>query len=200
VAERGSGFLRNNAFLVAAVALPVLVVIFFLLAAAIPQWLVSPPSYDLLLRVGRPYRDPRPRTAVDVRVRDGKVEATVRPLGRNRYEQSWVLFVFDHRTLNLTEVPLNLPDSLPDDGAPQTIVVDALVGRRILEQTKAPDGYELRKDRNRGAGLVGDLFGMHRYDPSAVLVNKGRVIPIPLPSGYEYLSPVDAIGWLTDTP
>jgi hypothetical protein len=200
VAERPAGFLRNNAFIVTAVALPVLVVAFFLLASAIPRWTVPPPAYDLLLRVGKPYSEPRTRMVVDYKVRDGKLEATVRLIGRNRYEQQWAVFVFDHLTLNLREIPVNLPDNLPEGGPPQTVVVDVIAGRRILEQAKAPDGYELRRDRNQGAGLVGDLFGMRRYDPAAALVNKGRVIPIPLPAGYEYLSPVDDIGWLTDTP
>ena len=46
--------------------------------------------------------------------------------------------------------------------------------------------------------LMGDLFGMRGYDQTVVLANKGRVISLPLPSGYQYLSPVSAIGWLTD--
>jgi hypothetical protein len=198
VAER-AGFLRNNAFLVAAVVLPLLVVAFFLLASAIPRWTVAPPAHDLLLRVGKPYGGKFPHVGVEFKVRGGQLEASVRPVPRDRYEQPWALFVFDHQTLNLREVPLNLPESPPEDSPTQTIVVD-LAGRRILEQAKAPDGYELRRDRSRGSGLVGDLFGMRGYDRSVALVNKGRVIAIPLPSGYEYLSPVDAIGWLTDTP
>jgi hypothetical protein len=39
---------------------------------------------------------------------------------------------------------------------------------------------------------------MHGYDQSVVLVNKGRVVTLPLPSGYQYLSPVSAIAWLAD--
>ena len=193
------GFLRNNVFLVAAVSLPVLVVGFFLLASAIPRWTVPPPAYDLLFRVGKPYGQTPAQMAVEFKVRDGQLETIVRPVPRDRYEQPWSLFVFDHETMNLKEIPFTLPDSLPQDSEPQTRSVDALADRRILAQAKAPDGYELRTDRSRGGpGLVGDLFGMHGYDPSAALVNKGRVISIPLPSGYQYLSPVDAIGWLAD--
>lgn len=198
MAER-AGFLRNNIFLVAAVSLPVLVIGFFLLASAIPRWTVSPPAYDLLLRVGKPF-GPRPGlVVVDFHVRDGHVEAIARPVLRNQYEQTFALFVFDHATQNLKEIPANLPDSLPEDSAPRSVVVDALAGRRVLEQAKAPDGYEMQTGRYRGGpGLVGDLFGMHGYDPNAALVNKGRIIPISLPSGYEYLSPINAVGWLVD--
>lgn len=193
------GFLRNNLFLVAAVLLPVVVIAFFLVATAIPRWLVPPPAYDLVVRVGKPYDGTRMTVATQFRVRDGQLEAVVKPLGKDVYEANWALFVFDHTTLNLTQVPVRIPDTLPADSPPQTVTVDALAGRRILEQTVAPDGYQLRSDAARGGpGIVGDLFGMRSYDRNAALINKGRVVPIPLPSTYQYLSPVTAIGWIAD--
>jgi hypothetical protein len=150
-----------------------------------------------VLRVGKPYEQP-PQVAVEYKVTDGRLEAIVRPLQKDRYAQPWSLFRFDHQTLNLQEIPVKIPDTLPADSPPQTIVVDALAGRRLIEQTKAPDGYELRAETNRGgSGLFGDLFGMHSYDQSVVLVNKGRIVSLPLPSGYQYVS-VNAIGWLAD--
>jgi hypothetical protein len=94
----GGGFLRKNAFLVAAVSLPVVVVGFFLLSTAIPRWLVPPPAYDLLLRSGRPYEPSGPRIAVDFYVRDGRVEAVVRPVPANTYSQLPALWLFDHRS------------------------------------------------------------------------------------------------------
>ena len=52
--EQGSGrFLRENAFLAAAVCLPLLVVVFFVLASIIPRWLVAPPAYDYRRRLFR---------------------------------------------------------------------------------------------------------------------------------------------------
>jgi hypothetical protein len=198
MAAKGGGFLRNNFFLVAAVALPVLVVIFFLLATAIPRWTVPPPAYDLVLRVGKPYEGTRSSLAVQFRIRDGGLEAVVRPLTKDQYEPRWSLLLFDHRTRNLTEIPVTLPESLPPDSPPQTVPVDALAGRRILEQLQAPDGYQLRTDMSRGGpGLIGDLFGMRGYDQRAALVNRGRVVMMPLADSL-YLSPITAIGWLAE--
>src|SRR6188474_2962219 len=57
-------FVRQNAFLVAAVALPLVVIIFFLLAAAIPRWTVAPPAFDLVLR-GTSYEQPAPRVSLE---------------------------------------------------------------------------------------------------------------------------------------
>jgi hypothetical protein len=192
------GFFRHNAFLAAAVALPVIVVAFFLVATAIPRWTVPPPAYDLVLRVGKAYDQPRPQVAVEFKVDDGRIVAFVRPVQKDQYVQSWSLVRFDHQASNLQEIPVKVPDTLPPESAPQTIVVEGLTAKRVLEQTKAPDGYELRMDTNRGgAGLMGELFGMRGYDQRVVLVNRGRVVTLPLPSGYQY-APVTAVGWLTD--
>ena len=65
-----------------------------------------------------------------------------------------------------------------------------------VDQVRAPDGYELRNDTQHGPGLFGDLFGMHRYDETAALINRGRVVPIALPSRYQYYSPVTIVAWL----
>jgi hypothetical protein len=177
----------------------VIVVAFFLLATAIPRWTVPPPSYDLVLLVGKPYEQPRPQVSVEFKVNDGRLEAIVRPIQKDQYVQPWTLFRFDHETLNLEKIPVRIPESLPPDSAPQTIVVDALEGRRLLDQVKAPDGYSLRTDTySGGAGLMGDLFGMHGYDQAVALVNRGRIVSLPLPAGYQSLSPVSAIGWLAD--
>lgn len=197
----GSGrFLRDNAFLVAAVSLPLVVVVFFLLSSAIPRWLVPPPAYDLLVRATDAYNQTNPRMTVDFNVRDGKVEATVRPVPANTYGLRSALFLFDHTTMTVREIPIELPDNLVEGDPPRTIVVDALAGRQVLAQAKAPDGYQLESRSQRGPGIVGEVFGMHRYDSEASLVNRGRVVPITLPVPYQnqYLSPVYAVGWLVD--
>ena len=71
-------------------------------------------------------------------------------------------------------------------------------GRRVTPGSRMPDGYELDTSSGHGGGLVGDIFGMNRYQSDTVLVNRGRVISITLPSPYRYQSPVTAIGWLGD--
>jgi hypothetical protein len=194
---RGSGrFLKENAFLVAAVSLPVVVVGFFLLASVIPRWVVAPPAYDLLLRAGGPYDQKYPRVAVDFRARNGRVEAIVRPLPPNVYPQPSALLLFDHQTMSVREISVDLPANLAENDPPRTIVIDAFPGRQVLAQAKAPDGYELDIRSRRGPGIIGELFGMGRYDQRASLVNRGRVVPIALPSPYWSQPPAYAVGWL----
>jgi hypothetical protein len=190
------GFLRDNAFLVAAVLLPLLVVGFFLLAAIIPRWTVAPPAYDLVLRVGGSYDPPPPKVVVEYRVRDGRVEAVVTPLAENGYAQAWRLVLAEHPTMNVRELPVDLPDRMDKDEPPRHIAVTALANRHVLDQTRAPDGYELRSESHQGPGLFGDLFGMHHTDQGTALINGGRVVEIPLPSRYGYYAPVYVVGWI----
>lgn len=192
------GFFRDNIFLVAAISLPLIVVAFFLVSSAIPRWLVPPPGYDLLISATDAYSQTNPRLTVNFNVRDGMVEATFQAVPANGYGLRSRLFLFDHTTMTVREIPVELPNDMVEGDRPRTIVVDALGGRQLLTDVKAPDGYQFENRTQRGPGIVGEVFGMNRYDAEASLVNNGRVIPIALPAPYRnvYFSPVYAVGWL----
>jgi hypothetical protein len=192
-------FLRDNAVLVAALVLPLVVVGFFLVATLIPRWVVPPPAHDLLLRSSRIYDGSRISVSVEFRVLDGRVEATVRPVSANTYSSLPALWLFDHETLTIRQVQVDLPDRMSEGEPPRTIVVRALAGRRVLPQSRAPDGYEIRtRESSRGAGLIGDIFGMRQYDTGVSLVCRGRVIRVPVPPPAEYQTPMYAVGWVVD--
>src|SRR3954468_2980440 len=133
-----SSFLRDNVFLVAAVSLPLVVVLFFLLATAIPRWTVPAPQYDVLLRAHGPYNPANQRVAVDFSVRDGRVEALFRPVAANAYEPPPLLFLFDHLTMNVRQIAIDLPSDMQEGEAPRTLVVDALAARRVVADSAAP--------------------------------------------------------------
>jgi hypothetical protein len=196
MAPEGRGYLReNNAFLVAAVALPVVVAGLFILATAVPRWTVADPQYDLVLRA-RSYDVAQAKVVVDFNVRNGQVEAVVHPAPANGYTQPWSLFLFEHETKTVREIPVDLPTSL-GEGESRTIVVDAVADRHLNTAVTAPDGYELMMHSSGGGGLVGDIFGMGRYRQTLALVNQGRVVPIVLPTAYQtYGSPAYALGWV----
>lgn len=196
VRSTGGGFFRDNAFLVAAVSLPLLVVGFFLLFTAIPRWTVPAPQHDLLLHT-RTWDQTGPRVSVDFAVVDGRVQATVRPLAENVSPHRATLWLVDHTDMSVREVPFAPPERLQPDEPARTIVIEAFAGRRILDQPKAPDGYEVQTRSSGSPGLIGDLFGMRRYDRSVIVANRGRVVPIRIPSVESYASP-DFLGWLID--
>jgi hypothetical protein len=201
MARSGGGFIRDNAFMVAAVSLPVLVAGLFILASVVPRWTEPSPAYDLILKVSRPYNQSPATVLVDFNVRDGRVEATLRPpVPLDVYGQPWALLRYDHETMSVEEIPLDLPAAMAEGDPPRTFVVESLATSRVSAQSAAPDGYELRTRTNRSPGLVGELFGMGRYRQTVALVNRGRVIDVTLPSPYgdPYQSSVYAVGWILD--
>jgi hypothetical protein len=192
---QGGRFLRDNAFLVAAGLLPVLVVGFFLLATAIPRWTVPPPAYDLIVKGYKPYSgDYRLKVSYDLDVRDGRLQLTVRPLATEQYQNKPVLFLVDHRTQNAREIPLTLRETPPD--APETTLLDPVPGRTLLDGAKSPDGYTLESRPYHSTGLLGDLFGMHSYQAGMVLLNRGRLIPVALPEPFD--SQVYFVAWVSN--
>lgn len=189
-------FLRDNAFLGAAVALPVLVIGVFLLLTAIPKWSVPPPRHDLLLYTSD-YDRSSPGVIVDLFVRDGTLQARFTQSPKDYYPPRVRLWRFDHSTLGAREVPIDVPSSITNSDPGTPIVVDALRGQRIVTDTKAPDGYEVRTPDHGSPGVIGDLFGMRRYDRSLAIVNRGRVVPIEIPTVNRYSTPV-FLGWLIE--
>jgi hypothetical protein len=105
------------------------------------------------------------------------------------------LFLVEHATMIAREIELDLPASMPENDPPTTIVVGAFAGREVLAQPVAPDGYQLEERNQGGPGLVGEVFGMNRYDRRPAIVNRGRVVSITLPARYRFLSSVQAVGW-----
>jgi hypothetical protein len=195
--EARGRFRRDNLFLIAAVALPAAVAGLFLLATLIPRWTIPAPAYDLVFRASGPY-DPGPvRVTVDFVVRDGQVDALVRPAAENTYPQRPALFLFDHRSQNVEPLTLELPDAVPE-GESRTVTVDALAGRRVNAGATAPDGYTFTIRNSDSPGLVGDLFGMGRYEQRVALTKGARIVPLHLPSPYAtwYGAPVAAVGWI----
>lgn len=187
--------LRDNAFLVGAVSLPVAVVGLFLLVTAIPKLTVSPPGYDLLLQTTE-YDRAHSSISVELFVRDEALQARLRVV-KDAQTPRVRLWRFDHTTLSAREVPLNLPTLASDVDVAQTVVVEAVRGRRIVTDTKAPDGYQLRTPDGGGPGVIGEIFGMHRYGQPTAIVNRGRVVPIDIQTSNQYQAPA-FVGWVVD--
>jgi hypothetical protein len=196
MARPGRRWLKENAFLVAAVALPALVVAFFVLATAIPRVSVPPPGYDLLLRADRPYGRVSAEFLVDFEVRDGAVIAVVRPVPANTFLPRTGLLLVDHRTLDVREIALDVPPAAAEGRQP--VPVDALAGRHVVADPKAPDGYAFEAQTDRSPGLVGELFGMRRSDRRPSLVKDGRVIPLVLPPEYQGSYGLSPVGWIVE--
>jgi hypothetical protein len=200
-------FLRENFVLVAAFALPGAVAALFLVAMAIPRWTVPLPQHDLVLSVQR-WDQSQSEVFVTFVVRDGRLEADLRPVTKPdnpalgmTYPPKWALLLFDHEAMEVRELPLDLPNSLPE-GETRTVPIDALAGRRIVPGGDAPDGYSVSSlnTGSSGGGIVGEIFGMDRRYRRGVAVSKsGRTVELDLPAPHrETYGTIQAIGWIAD--
>ena len=133
--------IRENPMIAAGILLPLIIVVFFLLATAIPRWLVAPPEYDLVFAV--PDHNPnRGDVELTIDVMDNRLRARV--FKKNEYYRGVArLYVFEHATGHVREISINLPSDMEvrEDGA--EIDVPEFANRSISTSRKAPDGYEV---------------------------------------------------------
>lgn len=191
--------LRDNAFIIAAIALPVMVAAFFLIASVVPRWTVPLPAYNAILRVDGPYDGARPPTSVDFGIRDNRVVAFVKPADQHGYATRKTLLVVDHETLKANEVRFAAPDQLNDGEKERVIVVDALATMPVSTAAEAPDGYAMRsRDTSGGPGLIGGIFGMGSYRQRITLFSRGRAVNVTLPAPFtDAYRPITFVGWVT---
>lgn len=198
---------RGNAFLIAAVALPLIVVGFFLLAMAVPRWTVDPPAHDLILSVDESSSYSQRATRRSFEVRNGQVVAIQEPVssrpsieqGETAYLPDTGLIIVDHETQEIRElavVPAPGPEPPPGPDEPASFVVADLARRSVVAGDVAPDGYAFEMRTWSGPGLMGEIFGMRSRGVGFALTKDGRVVSVELRTE-RYVMP-RVVGWIVD--
>ena len=216
--RKDSSWLRDNLFVVAALALPLVVIGFFLLATGIPQLLVDDPQYDMLYSVDQYEADDY---ALRFRVVDDRLVADTRLTSSAATWQNQILFRFDARTQRVRQIEPDVPESVkqrlrsnaataraqarplvaPAPVPPElseTFEVAETASLQLLPDTIAPDGYEFRNEYAGNRGLFGGLFGMGSNRSGFSIARQGRVIPLPMPdeTRYRYYNNSHLLGWI----
>ena len=186
--------IRKNPMLAAGILLPVVVVVFFVLATAVPRWLVAPPQYDFVFTSIPP--NTAPAVELRIAVEQEKVTARVYAAERGR-SKIRNLYLFDHETQSVREIPIKLPTDLDNIENGAYLDIPELESRIVSTSRTAPDGYEVRNPDHR----YGDfLFFRTRRLLSFTLHKEGAVVEIPrvgLESSYYYSDAV-FVGWLVN--
>ena len=187
-------WIRDNAALVIGILMPVIVVVFFLLASYIPRLLVDPPEYDFLFVQDYGYGsqkshwryqidlDPNRRLRVRVFLDDPK---SYSPLAR--------LFRYEHASGNVREMSMPSPevDELPEVGL---IVEVAEFQDELIDSSRiSPDGYEMLDSRRSGGDFLGVFYRGNRR--GLALGKNGAVISIPGDEGLNWYS-ARFLGWI----
>jgi len=190
-------YMRQNPMIAAGILLPLVIVVFFVLATAIPKWMVEPPGHDFVFTVPD-NRGSKPAIELRFDVVDDRLRARLFKTDLT-YRSVQSLYLFDHETLDVREITIDIP------GDPETfedgdeIDLADVANRPISTARKAPDGYEIRQPRYRNDNLMTVLFGSNRRNRLSIH-KSGAVIDIPHPgnNAYYYYYNVNFLGWLTD--
>ncbi len=154
-------FVRENLVLLAGIALPVLMMVGFLVASSLPQGVNNPPQYDLVFFVddygsGGGTNIP---VAVKLVVKNGVLVAQYAPVATENSYSAWKkIYRYEAATRTIREIPFGFPSDLDSITTLREEPVAGLQGARLDTRLQAPDGYELANDDYRGDGLIGDLF------------------------------------------
>ena len=200
-----SAWCKNNVFLVAAICLPLLIILLFGLATVLPRWWVQDPAFDLLFQVN-PGGQAQESFGVSFHATGVGVLATVaydhdgRRLPRHRLYR-FVSEAGETRELLFT-VPAPVKSRLRQSGQDNGYVTEEVpvdsANFGLLDARVAPDGYQARAGRYRGSGLFGELFGMRGRRNHFSIIKDGRVIEVPVPddNAYYYYNQAQVLGWI----
>jgi hypothetical protein len=203
-AAGGSGtamrqFFRDNVLIVIGIALPLLVVAFFVIASRLPQAYVDPPQHDLLLLTQYGGYDAR-SVRLEILVNAGRLQVRAHKSPANAQAPyvgpSPRLFLWSHETRSAHEVALPLPNDLASlaDGA-EIPPPPELAGRQLSTELVSPDGYELRTNGYGGDGLFGLFFARTR--PRTLIAKGGAAQAIALPGEVPYWG-TQFLAWIVE--
>lgn len=193
-------FIRDNLVLMGGIALPVVMMLGFLVASSLPRSLADPPQYDLVFFVDDYASSSAGNIPVSVKllVRNGQLVAQYAPVGAQNGYGTWKkIYRFEAATRTVREIPFGYPANLESITGLREEPVAGLEDARLDTRLQAPDGYELASDQYRGDGLIGDLFWRGGTGRPR-LRNGASSVPLDLASDTQaYLySNVQFLGWV----
>lgn len=203
------GWLKDNLFVVAALALPLVVVMFFLAATAIPRLLVDDPKYDLYFAAEQFNSQPS-GYSLRFRVADGRLFADSSAYPAFYPSQTQKLYRFDADAGVVQRIDVEIPADIrqhlqeeletrqmpdrvgrppaPPIGASAqagfpvvSFVVRETENIKLRSETVAPDGYAFEGCCDGNRGLFGELFGMGARRANLRIAKSGRVIELENP-------------------
>ena len=196
------GFFKKNFVLVIGLALPVLLIVGFMVATNLPQTLSDPPKYDFVFST-TDYPPNANNIPVSVRlvVKDGLLKAqyvhTPTAPGAYPYNSWKKLFIYDAKLQKVRQLTFGFPADMEQIEGTREETVEATKNLKLDTTLQSPDGYELAYDGYSHSGLLNDVFwgGGYSHEPrlrkgsSSVRLSSGDGN-----SSFSYGS-VEFVGW-----
>lgn len=193
-------FFKDNFVLIVGLALPVLLMIGFMVVSSLPPS-GEAPKYDLVFST-YDYRSGNGLpVSVNLVVKDGVLKAQYTQIKEKpSYSNQWnKLYLFDAKTQKVRELSFGLPDDADKITGMREDVVAATKDLKLSTELKSPDGYELGNGYYRSGGLFNELFwGWGGRSGEAMISNGSRTVKLTSGDGRTYFSTYDAkfIGWV----
>lgn len=187
---------RQNPMLAAGILLPVVVVVFFVLATMIPRWLVDPPGYDFVF-TSMQGNSTGPAIELSYAVDGDRLRARMYKSERP-YRNVPRLFLFEHETQSVREISVSLPATADEIDNGDYVEIPGLESRTVSTSRTAPDGYTVHGPDYRGGGMIFPFY-RSRGSNALSLSKSGAVIEVPqVGDRGAYYYNATFVGWLTD--
>ena len=184
-----NSFLKTNFTLVAGISLPVLLVIVFWIATAIPKMTVADPAYDMIYTADQFDYNAQVSGSLRLDVTDGKLRAVFHVDDRQNYRSTPRLFYFDVSSGATHEISIDMPGDLQDG---QLLDIPEANTYTLSNKSIAPDGYSFDGSYSSRSGFL--FFGSgYRY--RGTIRKDGRAVKIPT-HGNQYQGNLRFLGWV----
>ncbi|MBT8144034.1 MAG: hypothetical protein KJO55_04990 [Gammaproteobacteria bacterium] len=215
-------WMRDNAFIVAAIVLPLLLALFFAAATVLPTLWVEDPRYDVYFALAD-HRSRGPLGSLYT-VEDRRIVADAYLYPQPNHTFGERLFRFDAKSFEVEEITVDIPAAqrdyllsrrdelqywrenpaaprpLPPNPPPFPSIRFApaeFATLRLHPGEYAPDEYRI-EFRHSNSGLLGEIFG-GRHDRQLVIERDGRTIAVRVPAftrNYYWASDLKVLGWV----
>ncbi len=198
-------FFKDNFVLIVGLALPVLLIVGFMLASSLPQVLSNPPKYDLVFSA-TDYPTNANNIPVSVRlvVKDGVLKAqyvrTAVAPGNYSYNTWKKLYIYEAKPQKVRQLTFGFPTDMDGIAGTKEEIVEATRDMRLDTTLQSPDGYELSYDGYSRSGLLNEMFwGGGGYGREPRLRKGSSSIRLTTGDGNTYFSygDVQFVGWVT---
>ena len=196
-----NSFVKENATLVLALALPIIFAVFFYLSKGGANDNADPPKYDFVIV------DNNSRDGFDFDVINGNINVTftyqqVRENGRPYNVKQPNLYYIDADTMIAEPISVPIPADANNpsekvQGQRITLEVAKFRGKDFNAASISPDGFELSNNRTyRDGNIMTEIFSGHRRNPNGLVLYKdGARFDI---RGIDRYYGFDVVGWVMD--
>lgn len=189
-------FLKDNIAIVAAIVLPVLLAVIFVLSTGITRISVEDPKHDFLVATDY-YED---NSSFLFNLENKKFSVSFRPEekhpgGYSRYINKPRLWRVNVPEMTVEEIAL----TAPANGKAGPVEIPALKGLTLKNVQPGPDGYSYQSYYRYDNNFMSEIFSPTRKDRDFIALEKnGRLVRIKVPEASSWNYNARFLGWIIE--